>query len=207
MRSLLLILSLASFFAGCKAGCHAPGHHESLHNKLKRLPPASLPAHALTKLPPPPAAKDAIRIEDHPHAAPFFALRRTRDIQRYPCSGCHDGTPQPSSPERFQATHGAITLQHAPAGTLQCKTCHQPHQMNRLRLPAGGSVDLDHVHKLCGSCHQKQAEDWAGGAHGKRIEHWGGTRTVQNCTGCHNPHQPRFPKRWPSIRYRPYKPR
>jgi cytochrome c2 len=38
-----------------------------------------------------------------------------------------------------------------------------------------------------------------GGAHGKRISYWAGQRVVKNCTACHDPHSPRFKKRWPVI--------
>ena len=44
-----------------------------------------------------------------------------------------------------------------------------------------------------------------GGAHGKRLSYWAGQRVVTNCASCHNPHSPRFEKRWPVTYSPPYK--
>jgi hypothetical protein len=68
--------------------------------------------------------------------------------------------------------------------------------MDELRTATGKWVSFDHSYLVCGSCHAKQLMDWAGGAHGKRLQYWHGARIIETCTGCHNPHQPRFPKHW-----------
>lgn len=108
-------------------------------------------------------------------------------------------------PEHFRSTHGQIEVKHAAPGLLTCTTCHSRDNFDTLRLPTGGSVSFDHSYQVCSSCHQRQARDWQGGAHGKRHYAWAGSKILHTCTGCHNPHQPTFPKRFPAILYRPYK--
>lgn len=206
-RSLWLLALLFPTLQACKVACHAPGHHASVHDtiaqKQRSIPPTSrFFPHSPTKV----DLKKVVPVRWENPSKDFFVQKRTPHLKRYPCSGCHDNKMQYNSPERFRATHGDILLKHAAPGTLQCRSCHQRENMDRLQLPAGGSVSFDRAYQLCASCHQSQARDWAGGAHGKRISFWYGTRTVHNCTSCHNPHQPLFPKKWPKIRYRPFHP-
>lgn len=132
----------------------------------------------------------------------FYVAPREGQIKRYPCRSCHDGQMKPVSENRFRATHGDVVLKHAMTGVLQCRSCHDTKDMNQLRTPAGLQVSMNESHRLCASCHSRQAQDWAGGAHGKRETYWQGTRVVRTCTGCHNPHTPLFGKRWPKTYFR-----
>ena len=82
---------------------------------------------------------------------------------------------------------------------LACDTCHNQDNRDFLVTSKGSKIDLDHVYDMCGQCHFRQKKDWIGGAHGKRVVYWAGERVVKNCTSCHNPHSPRFEKRWPQT--------
>lgn len=136
--------------------------------------------------------------------ANFEVAARTAQITRYPCSRCHD---RPIAQMRSAAqsvgkksAHWDIAVRHAAAEVMSCTTCHQLEgATDQLRTLEGNPVDFNHSYQLCGQCHSKQAADWKGGAHGKRLGGWAPPRVVENCTGCHNPHSPRFPTRWPSV--------
>ncbi|TNE47951.1 MAG: hypothetical protein EP343_17910 [Deltaproteobacteria bacterium] len=176
----------------------------SHHSLLEKLPAKKLKPYPKGSFPQAPKAAKAewVRVEwAHPRRS-FFALPRTKALQRFPCSQCHDSTMKRGSMKRFRATHGSIQLQHATAGVLSCRSCHDVNNMNRLKTPTGLSVSFDQSHLLCGSCHSQQVKDWAGGAHGKRERFWQGVRVVRSCTGCHNPHKPKFGKRWPKAFFR-----
>jgi hypothetical protein len=101
----------------------------------------------------------------------FYIAARMAELRRFPCRECHT---EPL--ERLKArkrteknAHWEIELRHAGEQTMACATCH-----------AGGNMD------------------WTGGAHGKRLGGWAPPRVISNCTACHNPHQPKLEKRWPS---------
>jgi formate-dependent nitrite reductase cytochrome c552 subunit len=96
--------------------------------------------------------------------------------------------------------HGEIVLHHgSQARPLSCYTCHNKEVRDFLVTEQGTKIDMDHSYQMCGQCHFRQKKDWVGGAHGKRISYWAGKRVVKNCASCHDPHSPRFKKRWPVI--------
>lgn len=128
------------------------------------------------------------------------------------CHACHD----PESPDSLvldcaecheraglqdlmpsTTVHLTVHLSH-PSGRLRnCLTCHDPENPGNLSLMDGTTASLDGAYRLCAGCHFTEGEDWARGAHGKRLAGWQGERVVLSCTGCHNPHSPRFPVRRP----------
>lgn len=141
-----------------------------------------------------------VPVEGYPDVPPFAVAARTPSIERYPCATCHD---RPLAALRAETAggrraHWELTLAHAPADVMQCQTCHTPTDMDRLHLLGGKPVAFDHSYQVCAQCHATQAEAWAGGAHGKRLGGWAPPRVVNNCTGCHNPHDPAFKPRWPA---------
>jgi len=129
----------------------------------------------------------------------FWVETRKDKLQRFKCSQCHNN--KPVKVERAaEMAHGQIVLKHgSEARPLSCYTCHKKDERDFLVTEQGTKIDMDHSYQMCGQCHFRQKKDWVGGAHGKRISHWAGQRVVQNCTGCHDPHSPRFKKRWPVI--------
>ena len=112
------------------------------------------------------------------------------------CALCHerDGTRE-LMPSR--SAHLSVTLSHPGGADRNCFTCHAPENPGLLSLRDGGQATLDEAYLLCRGCHYRQGEDWANGAHGKRLGGWAGERTILSCTGCHDPHDPRFPVRRP----------
>ena len=109
----------------------------------------------------------------------------------FPCTNCHAGmTPDPRRRE-LRDEHAAISLRHA-AGQLWCLDCHQAQNRDSLRLATGESLPFTESYRLCGQCHGEKLRDWQSGLHGKRTGDWNGAKQYLLCTGCHNPHEPRF---------------
>jgi len=129
----------------------------------------------------------------------FRVLARKKSVERFPCSNCHGDKPVTVNQGR-ELTHGNIALNHGREGQgLSCIDCHDSVERNFLEDKKGRKIDFDHVYQLCGQCHFRQKRDWLGGAHGKRVANWAGERVVYNCTSCHDPHAPRFEKRFPAT--------
>ncbi|NOY70518.1 MAG: hypothetical protein GXP53_13715 [Deltaproteobacteria bacterium] len=129
----------------------------------------------------------------------FWTRTRKDKIERFKCSKCHNNQ-DVNRPEAAKIAHGDIRLVHGgQEKPLQCFTCHNKDDRDFLVTEKGVIIDMDHSYKLCGQCHFRQKKDWVGGAHGKRVSYWAGKRVVRNCTSCHNPHSPRFKKRWPAT--------
>lgn len=134
----------------------------------------------------------------------FWTLTRKDKVERFKCTQCHN--PDKNNTEKTVPTaHGDIILIHGGEKPLSCFTCHKEDERDFLVTEKGTKVNLDHSYQLCTQCHFRQAKDWVGGAHGKRVSYWAGKRVVKNCTACHNPHSPRFKKRWPKTYSLPLK--
>ena len=129
----------------------------------------------------------------------FRVLARKQDIERYKCTSCHTGKKVLVNNAQ-ELTHGNVILNHGKEGNeLGCIDCHHPEDRDFLEDKKGRKIDFDHSYQLCGQCHFRQKRDWLGGAHGKRVSYWAGDRVVYNCASCHDPHSPRFEKRFPAT--------
>ena len=129
----------------------------------------------------------------------FWTETRKDKMERFKCSKCHNNK-NVTLVKAAEIAHGDITLNHGgQLKPLACFTCHKKDERDFLVTEAGSKIDMNHSYQMCGQCHFRQKKDWVGGAHGKRISYWAGQRVVKNCTGCHDPHSPRFKKRWPVI--------
>jgi formate-dependent nitrite reductase cytochrome c552 subunit len=141
----------------------------------------------------------SVQVTEKYQGGRFRAETRKDKIQRFKCSQCHNNKPVRIALAAEMA-HGEIVLNHgSEARPLSCYTCHKKDERDFLVTEQGTKIDMDHSYQMCGQCHFRQKKDWVGGAHGKRISYWAGQRVVKNCTGCHDPHSPRFKKRWPAT--------
>jgi hypothetical protein len=130
---------------------------------------------------------------------PFWTETRKDKMQRFECSQCHNNKSVTIVGAAAMA-HGKIVLVHGGQDKpLSCYTCHNKDERDFLVTEEGSKIDMDHSYQMCGQCHFRQKKDWVGGAHGKRISYWAGQRVIKNCTSCHDPHSPRFEKRWPKT--------
>ncbi len=129
----------------------------------------------------------------------FRVLTRKKMIGRYKCSNCHTGKPVTVN-QGLELTHGDVSLRHGEGEQkLSCIDCHDDVERDFLEDKKGKNIDFDHSYQLCGQCHFRQKRDWLGGAHGKRVSNWAGDRVIYNCTTCHDPHSPKFEKRFPAT--------
>lgn len=146
-----------------------------------------------------PLPKNAVQANVEYQGGTFFTETRKNEIKRYQCSTCHNNKPVLMD-NAAKISHADIQVVHGdPGAPLACNTCHHPDDRDFLVTSKGTKIDLDHAYEMCGQCHFRQKKDWIGGAHGKRVTYWAGERVVKNCTSCHNPHSPRFEKRWPAT--------
>jgi len=146
-----------------------------------------------------PTLKNIVKATKEYQGGVFFIEARKSEIKRYKCSSCHNNKTV-SIRNAADISHADIMVTHGDKdNTLACNTCHSEADRDFLVTSKGSKIDLDHVYDMCGQCHFRQKKDWIGGAHGKRVTYWAGKRVVKNCTSCHNPHSPRFKKRWPKT--------
>lgn len=184
MRTLALLITLA-LLGGCRSAAVSP------------------PSRSLEVDPEGPRALRTIRTIEAagltgPGGTAFSVAVRTSQMTNFPCGSCHGaGKTTVATPAGGRRAHEGIVPVHPKALGSRCDTCHDPSNLERLRLQDGGTVTLDQAFMLCRQCHFQQAEDWAAGAHGKRLAGWRGRRVVMNCTDCHDPHVPVTVKRMP----------
>ena len=151
-----------------------------------------------------PLTESTVMVKERYQGGRFLTETRKDKIERFTCSKCHNHT-NVTIVRAAEMAHGDITLGHGgPTKPLSCFTCHSKEERDFLVTEAGNKVDMDHSYQMCGQCHFRQKKDWVGGAHGKRVYYWAGERVVKNCASCHDPHAPRFEKRWPKTYSRPY---
>ena len=146
-----------------------------------------------------PMPKNIVQAAEDYQGGPFWVLARKGEIGRYPCGKCH-GKKASQMRDGAELAHGDIVLSHGKGPeSPQCVSCHDKENRDLLTDRKDSEIDFDHSYRLCGQCHFRQKSDWIGGAHGKRHTYWAGKRVVWNCATCHDPHSPRFEKRWPVI--------
>lgn len=127
---------------------------------------------------------------------PFYTMPRKDELHFYPCSSCHEKIKRSMFRENPHFELLGWEFEHG-GGGMFCTTCHHPERPNRLRLRNWEPVSFDRSYQICRHCHFKQVKNWKGGAHSKQISSWRKPRIRYTCTNCHNPHSPRFKKRWP----------
>jgi hypothetical protein len=153
-----------------------------------------------------PLTEKSVLARERYQGGTFRVLVRKDKIERFRCSSCHTSAPQQvMARSGAPLTHGDIQLNHGQAASLSCIDCHHADERDYLEDKKGNKIDFDHSYQLCGQCHFRQKSDWIGGAHGKRAEYWAGERIIFNCTTCHNPHSPKFAKRFPVTYSAPVK--
>ena len=149
--------------------------------------------------------RDTVLVRTRYQGGRFWTETRKDKIERFKCSQCHNNK-SVSVAQAAEMAHGDVILNHgSPDKPLSCYTCHNKEERDFLVTEAGTKIDMNHSYQMCGQCHFRQKKDWVGGAHGKRLSYWAGQRIVKNCASCHNPHSPRFEKRWPVTFSPPYK--
>ena len=121
------------------------------------------------------------------------------------CGSCHttrEASAGTAHTEDLDEFHQGLVIAH---GERTCLSCHDPSDMEALRLADGKRVEYADVLQLCAQCHGTQARDYAAGAHGGMTGYWDlqrGPRFRNVCTDCHDPHAPAFAVMLPAPRAR-----
>jgi len=190
--SLLLILLFLPFF-----GCKEYSEHTGVIMTIKGATAPFIDEERVDSVPPIPQKSVLVRTKYQ--GGLFWTETRKDKIGRFRCSRCHNNQ-EVLIENAAEMAHGDIILTHGEKNKgLSCFTCHKQDERDFLVAEKGTKVDMDHAYQMCGQCHFRPQRDWVGGAHGKRISYWAGKRVVKNCTSCHDPHAPRFAKRWPKT--------
>ena len=184
---------LWSVFLSGQAGASEKSFLESVKQSDEQFDDRSVPLEKQV-------TQETVLAKEQYQGGAFRVLARKKMIGRYKCSSCHTEKPVTVN-QGYNLTHGDITLNHGKEGQAlsSCIDCHHDEERDFLEDKKGRKIDFDHSYQLCGQCHFRQKRDWLGGAHGKRVSNWAGDRVVFNCTTCHNPHSPRFEKRFPAT--------
>jgi len=190
LPALILVLSVAVVFSGEEGVRQVyrkaidPFDDEKLVDSVLSLP------------------ENTVLVKERYQGGPFWTETRKDKMERFQCSQCHNNK-EVTIAQAAEIAHGDVILDHGGKNKpLSCFTCHDEAEPDYLLTEKGVKVDMDHSYQMCGPCHFRQNIDWVGGAHGKRVSFWAGKRVVKNCTSCHDPHSPRFEKRWP-VTYSP----
>ncbi len=154
---------------------------------------------------PVPVPVDKVKTGLNYQGGEFFTETRKDKIERFRCTSCHNNKDVTIKNASRMAHENIMVVHGGNNEPLACFTCHSKNNRDFLNTSKDNKIDIDHVYKMCGECHFRQKKDWIGGAHGKRVTYWAGERIVKNCTSCHNPHSPRFKKRWPATYSAPFK--
>lgn len=128
----------------------------------------------------------------------FFVVKQFSPAKINSCKECHKGQNLKFN-HQAPRSHWQIKLDHASIEIMDCKTCHIRKRVWNLKNIKGKKLSINQAYNICTQCHSGQGNDWKHGAHGKRVGGWASTRVIKSCTGCHNPHSPKFEKRWPAI--------
>ncbi len=192
-RPLYLALFSVLYLFSCK---QHPAEHKNINHVLakKSVSQSDLPREFAEHI----STKETHVLKDSLKNIELLIANREQKISRFPCSDCHNPDKQLS---QLENPHKEIILNHGNNGKVtSCQNCHG-EKTNKASLYSleGENISYNHVYELCGQCHYKAQRDWVGGSHGKRLSGWGEKRVQQNCTGCHNPHSPLMPHKWPVI--------
>ncbi len=183
------------FLSILMAACH-PGHHGVLNKKIEKakVGTSSMASDQIS-----PELLQDIQYEKAKWKTKtdFFVQKRFSQFKENTCKDCHESKKIINQVGVTQ--HSEIILQHASQEVMNCTTCHDPKRVWQLKTLNHFTVSINHPYQVCTQCHFQQVEDWSKGAHGKRVGGWHGKIVRNNCTDCHNPHDPSFKPRWPSI--------
>lgn len=143
-------------------------------------------------------------------------FRTDGDTSGFACYSCHDAKKalkiefNDAGDVILPEPHKDLVMRHGAKGRNDhCFNCHDPKNLEQLRVRDGQAFKLTEGNQLCGACHGPTFRDWERGIHGRRSGFWDrkrGEATRTDCTSCHDPHSPAFPRIAPAPRPYPLHP-
>lgn len=137
-------------------------------------------------------------------------FRTEADTSGFACYTCHDAKKQllvktnANGSILLSEPHKDIVIKHGRNSRNEhCFICHDPKNLEQLRVSDGHTFKLTEGTLLCASCHGPTYRDWEVGVHGRTSGFWDRSKgpTVRaDCTSCHDPHSPAFPSMKPAPR-------
>jgi len=122
------------------------------------------------------------------------------------CATCHD-TREPNfntnGGAQLKEFHLGLNYSH---GDQTCLSCHNAEDYGTLKRADGRTLEYTDTMQLCAQCHGPQFRDYQNGSHGGMTGYWDlkqGPRERNTCTGCHDPHHPKFPQVMPVFPPKP----
>jgi formate dehydrogenase gamma subunit len=97
------------------------------------------------------------------------------------CAQCHE-----RQTESFNSSVHGLALKAGHDDAATCQNCHDSHDIISDASPTS-PIYFARQAETCGSCHDKEARDWAQSVHGKAV--LAGSRDAPTCTGCHDEHK------------------
>jgi formate dehydrogenase gamma subunit len=107
------------------------------------------------------------------------------------CGRCHE-----RQTESFNASVHGLALKAGHDDAATCRDCHDSHNIISETSPSS-PLYFTRQAETCGTCHDKEARDWALSVHGKAVI--AGSHDAPTCTGCHDEHKIRSLKSTSSI--------
>lgn len=130
-------------------------------------------------------------------------IRTDGDTSGFSCYACHDAKKEvvlhldANGVAVLPEAHKDIVMRHGSKDRNDhCFICHNPKNLEQLRVREGQSFKIAEGNRLCGSCHGPTYRDWEAGVHGRTVGFWSaklGATLRSDCTSCHDPHSPAFP--------------
>ncbi len=143
-------------------------------------------------------------------------VRTDGDTSGLACYSCHDAKKtltislDSAGDVVLAEPHKDLVMRHGRKGRNDyCFNCHDPKNLEQLRVRDGQAFKLTEGPQLCGTCHGPTYRDWEKGVHGRISGFWDRSRGAvvrQDCTSCHDPHAPEFPPIKPGPRPNPLHP-
>ena len=133
-------------------------------------------------------------------------------VKTFPCMECHVDMKSKKAVFPLDYPHQKLKFKHY-QGIKNCYNCHNPKNLNELKLINGQKVSFNEAYKLCIQCHAEKGREWKLGIHGLQIGQLKGEKTRYSCRHCHKSHRPKFrrmtadpPPKYPNLK-RFFKPR
>ena len=97
------------------------------------------------------------------------------------CAVCHA-----RQTESYNGSVHGVAVKAGHDDAASCRDCHDSHEIISDHSPTS-PIYFSRQAQTCGTCHDKEARDWAVSVHGRAV--LAGSQDAPTCTGCHDEHK------------------